>query len=256
MDSAKNRLQEMFQGRGLPLPHYQVKSSGPPNCPVVECTLTVKCADGRRLCEVAEVRGGKKKDAEKLAARKMLQALQGRGGSPPHRGPSLSPQSLAHSRPAATTQFESVSAALHLTRSPHRSPSPASPSPSGKSPVAALQERLKAVHLSPPTYTETIPVALSFKVRCQVQGGGKIPDLSTEGEGNSKRSAKEAAARNMLRKIDERGSNKLATASAPPGVEKPVTPDLVDDDVVAAKLAPKYHFWSSQGEVRCLWQIF
>ena len=259
MDDAKNRLQEIFQGRGLPLPYYHVKSSGPPNCPVVECTVTVKCADGRRLCEVAEVRG-KKKEAEKLAARKMLQTLQGRGGgtaeSPPHRGPSLSP---ANSRPAARTQLESVSAAVHPTRcSPHRSPSPASPSPSGKSPVAALQERLQAVHLSPPTYIETIPAARSFRVRCQVQGGGKIPDLSTEGEGNSKSSAKEAAARDMLRKMDKRGSNKLVTAPAPPRVAKPVTPDLpraVDDDVVASKLAslsPKYHFWSSHGEaVRC-----
>ena len=251
MDNVKGQLQELFQVRGLPLPRYSVKSSGPPHRPVVVCTVTVRGADGRQLNEQVEVQGGKKKEAEKLAARKMLQTLQGGGGGgrtpqrPPSRGHPLSPPSRP---PGATVEFDSPSVTARPARSPLRSPSPSSSG--GKSPVAALQERLQAAHLEP-TYTETRPLSSPFRFRCQVQGGGRTPGMTTEGEGNSKRSAKEAAARLMLRKMDEKRN--FATAPVPPEVAKPVTPEpRIDHSLVEAKVAslsPKYHYWSSQGEV-------
>ena len=97
MDNAKGRLQEIFQGKGLPLPRYEVKSlGGPPNSPVFLCTVTVWCSDGRQLSEQVEVKG-RKREAEKLAACKMLQTLQ--RGKSSGKTPRTSP-SRGHSSPS------------------------------------------------------------------------------------------------------------------------------------------------------------
>lgn len=238
----------MFQGKGLPLPRYEVKSlGGPPNSPVFLCTVTVWCSDGRQLSEQVEKKG-RKREAEKLAASKMLQTLQ--RGKSSGRTPRTSP-SRGHSSPSPAPNRSPNQPAPASTQSPHRSPSPSCSN--GKSPVAVLQERLQAMHFSLPTYTETREGPPLFRYRCQVQGGGRIPDLSTEGEGGSKRIAKDAAAEEMLRKMDG-----LKTPE-PPGVGRNFDqatsdpPMRVDDDVMAAKIAslsPSYNYWQSPEEVR------
>ena len=246
MDNAKGRLQEIFQGRGLPLPRYEVKSlGGPPNSPVFLCTVTVRCSDGRQLSEQVEVKG-RKKEAEKLAASKMLQTLQ--RGKSSGRTPRTSP-SRGHSSPSPAPNHFPNQPAPASTQSPHRSPSPSCSN--GKSQVTVLQERLQAMHFSLPTYTETRQGPPLFRYRCQVQGGGRIPDLSTEGEGGSKRIAKDAAAEKMLKKMD-------GLTPEPPGMGKNFEhatsdpPMSVDDDVMAAKIAslsPSYNYWKSPAEV-------
>ena len=241
MDNAKGRLQELLQGRGLPVPHYQVTSSGPPDYPVVQCTVTVSYGGGRKLSERVERRGGKKKAVEKLAAEKMLSTLKNEGDRrerSPRRHISLSPPPHVMER-----------------SSPER-PSPRS-SPSELSPVAILQERLQATRLSPPTYREDRVAIGGFRVLCRVAGGELLPDLLAEGEGRSKRTAREAAAREMLRKMDLRNS------ADPPGVgdhSEPVAPNppgVGDQELESAKLlslSPEYHYWHNLEEqvVCCL----
>lgn len=71
----KNTLQEMCQKNGRGLPKYAlVSQGGPPNNPSFEVSVTVEWRNGETLEERAEA-FGKKKEVEKMAARKMIDRL-------------------------------------------------------------------------------------------------------------------------------------------------------------------------------------
>ena len=262
MSNAKGELQEMLQQRGLALPTYRIQSTGPPHSPTVVCTVTVRCG-GRELCERVEARG-KKKEVEKLAAGKMLQRLaspqtmkedeplppsSARGRS------SVSPVTGTVS-PAAGDRRTSLSPApaTPLTYSPP--PAPCAAQGTGRSPVSVLQEQLQAKSLSPPTYKEAVvSLSSSFAVRCVVCNSRQQPVLESQGEGPSKRTAKEAAARSMLRKMESAtGVDRLPPISPLSGVASDI-PDVVDhdldDDITLAlsPYSPQYHSWQTPGEV-------
>ena len=76
MTNVKGRLQELCVVRGLPMPDYNVQTSGPSHFLTLRCTVTVQWG-GQWISEVVEKRGGKKKDVEKLAAAEMLRRLLG-----------------------------------------------------------------------------------------------------------------------------------------------------------------------------------
>lgn len=75
MDNYKNTLQEMCQKNGYGLPNYKLESDGGlPNSPCFEVSVTVEW-NGQTLVERATARG-KKKEVEKMAAKKMVERLQ------------------------------------------------------------------------------------------------------------------------------------------------------------------------------------
>lgn len=70
-DDSKSALQEWAQGRGLPLPEYNiVNREGPAHAPVFEIEVSVKG------CEPVMCSGQSKREAEKAAAEKMLQIIR------------------------------------------------------------------------------------------------------------------------------------------------------------------------------------
>ena len=76
MDNYKNTLQEMCQKNGYGLPKYKQESNGGlPNSPCFEMSVTVEW-NGQTLVERASARGKKKKEVEKMAAKKMVERLQ------------------------------------------------------------------------------------------------------------------------------------------------------------------------------------
>ena len=238
MENAKGRLQEKMQRRGLPVPSYEVNSSGPSNCPLVHCTVTVRLEGGRSLSESVECRGEKKREVEKLAAKNMLARLDEESGL--HNSHRQAP-----SRPAAA-----ATSSPGLSRAPFSSPGSGS-----RSPVAVLQEKIQAMRLSRPVYREEQLGEQRFRVCCSLLE----PALQAQGEARSKQDAKDAAARDMLRKMAERsrvgaGLHSLSVAPDPPGLgdqPEPMAADL-PDDLAAAKLAslsPQYHYWKIEGEV-------
>ena len=73
----KNFLQEMCQKNGYELPKYELESQGgTPNKPSFEVSVTVEW-NGKTLVERAVAVGKKKKDVEKIAAKKMIDRLNG-----------------------------------------------------------------------------------------------------------------------------------------------------------------------------------
>ena len=75
MDNYKNILQEMCQKNGYGLPKYNSESGGGlPNSPIFEVSVTVEW-NGQILVERAAAVGKKKKEVEKLAAKKMVERL-------------------------------------------------------------------------------------------------------------------------------------------------------------------------------------
>ena len=69
-------MQEMCQKNGYNLPKYELESQGgPPNRPSFDVRVIVEWK-GETLVERAST-VGKKKDAEKLAAKKMIERLKG-----------------------------------------------------------------------------------------------------------------------------------------------------------------------------------
>ena len=258
MNNAKGRLQEMLQQRREALPTYRVQSTGPPHSPTVVCTVTVRL-DGRELRERVETRG-RRREAEQLAAGMMLQRL----ASPQTQQEPL-PLSSVRSQSASpvTRVVPAVAGGRRTSLSPvpatllTRSPPPASctAQSEGRSPVSVLQERLQANnrrHL--PMYTEEVVRSLSssFAVRCVVCNDRRQPVLESLGEGPSKRTAKEAAARSMLMKVE----SGLSIDRLPPISDVVADiPDVVDhelEDDIALRLSPyspQYHFWHSAGEV-------
>lgn len=75
MDNYKNALQEMCQKNGYGLPKYKLESDGGmPNSPCFEVSVTVEW-NGKVLVERAAARGMKKKEVEKMAAKKMVERL-------------------------------------------------------------------------------------------------------------------------------------------------------------------------------------
>lgn len=75
MDNYKNTLQEMCQKNGYGLPKYRLESEGGfPNSPSFEVSVTVEW-NGVVLVERAEAMGVKKKEVEKMAAKKMVERL-------------------------------------------------------------------------------------------------------------------------------------------------------------------------------------
>lgn len=258
MTDPKGRLQQQLQQKGLSLPKYHSRSSGQPHCPTVACTVTVHYC-GKVLREEAEQKGGKKRDAEKLAAEKMLQRIRREDMAVPgHRDSHLLHSSrVSSSPPASLPPARHVSLAV-ATRSgslsPHRSPSPsAAPTPNGRSPVSVLQERLQGTCLSLPQYQEERLSTTAFRYRCVVCNGLQQPVLESRGEGRSKRNAKDAAAKDMLQKMDASGDvlPSVMASAAVPTMPEVLDPGLHDD--IATHLAPyspQYHFWRSPGEVR------
>ena len=264
MSNAKGRLQEIMQQRGQDLPTYRTQSTGPPHSPTVVCTVTVRYG-GQELSERVETRG-KRREAEKLAAGQMLRRL----ASPQMRQEDEPlPLSSVRSQSASpvTRSVPALAASRRTSLSPipatllTRSPPPASCTAQGeeRSPISVLQERLQANSRALPTYTEETVRSLSslFAVRCVVCNNRGQPVLESQGEGHSKRTAKEAAARNMLRKVESGMSiDRLPPISASSGLVADI-PDVVDqglDDDIALGLSPyspQYHFWHSPGEVRC-----
>ncbi len=74
---AKTALQEWAQGRGLPLPVYQLLGrSGPDHSPVFQMRVEVRTA-GK-----AEASGASKRSAEQLAATRLLDMLTGKDETP------------------------------------------------------------------------------------------------------------------------------------------------------------------------------
>lgn len=72
----KNVLQEMCQKNNYKLPKYELQSQGgTPNKPSFEVTVTVEW-NGETLVERA-TGAGKKKDVEKMAAKRMIDRLNG-----------------------------------------------------------------------------------------------------------------------------------------------------------------------------------
>ena len=72
--SSKNNLQELLQKRSCQLPKYeQLERSGPAHKPSFTCKVTVKWTDDNTYQE--EGSGTKKAEAEKEAAKKMLDKL-------------------------------------------------------------------------------------------------------------------------------------------------------------------------------------
>ena len=226
-------------------------------------------------------------------AERTLQRLRDRGGegqaSPQRRreaGPlrpaaSLRDQSQVPSTPAPARLPARLPARIQvpgdvrqnsLSPTPPRAvcaspPSRSPPSPracgnaGGRSPVSILQERLQALSLSPPTYEEKAcgRSGLSpplFKMSCVVCNSRRQPILEVEGDGPSKQSAKEAAAKSMLRKVEDslsRGTfGHLASlpARAGPAIPEVVDPGL-DEDLEAnlSPYSPHYQTWQSPGEV-------
>ena len=75
MDNYKNILQEMCQKNGYGLPTYNLESDGGlPNSPSFEVSVTVEW-NGVVLVERAAAVGKKKKEVEKMAAKKMVERL-------------------------------------------------------------------------------------------------------------------------------------------------------------------------------------
>ena len=75
MDNYKNTLQEMCQKNGYGLPKYNLESDGGlPNSPRFEVSVTVEW-NGQMLVERASAVGKKKKEVEKMAAKKMVERL-------------------------------------------------------------------------------------------------------------------------------------------------------------------------------------
>ena len=73
--SSKNELQEFLQQHGLPFPlYYQLSKSGEAHSPSFVCEVRVKWKDGQELAETGE--GRKKREAEQLAAKKMLRSIK------------------------------------------------------------------------------------------------------------------------------------------------------------------------------------
>lgn len=245
MSNSKGQLQELLQRKVLPLPTYHTTSTGPPHFPIVTCTVTVHY-DGKKLIEEVVQRGGKKKDLEKTAAAKMLQRIQqeNRTVAAHHRGghllqsPSVSP--AAHVSLAVATRSASLS--------PHRSPSP-SATPTA-SPVSVLQEKLQGMSFSPPKYEEQGSPTTAFRVRCVVYNGLQQPVLESHGEGRSKRSAKDAAARDMLQKMNVSELSPVVPTTATPAMPEVLDPGLRDDIAVnLSPYSPHFHFWQGPGEV-------
>ena len=258
MSNSKGRLQELLQHRGLPLPRYHSRSTGSSHFPTVTCTVTVHYG-GKELREEVCQRGGKKKDVEKIAAENMLQRIrQENVPVAAHRNGHLLHSSRVSSAPPVSLPPARHASLAVATRSaslsPHRSPSPsATPTPGGRSPVAVLQERVQGMCLSPPKYEERPrSSATAFRCRCVVYNGLRQPVLESQGEGRSKRSAKDAAARDMLQKMDASGNVLPSVMSAAvPDIPEVLDPGLHDD--IATHLSPyspQYHFWDSPGEVR------
>lgn len=78
MDNYKNALQEMCQKNGYGLPKYNLESDGGiPSSPRFEVSVTVEW-NGEVLVETATGVGKKKKEVEKMAAKKMVERLSGR----------------------------------------------------------------------------------------------------------------------------------------------------------------------------------
>ena len=72
----KNQLQEMCQKNGQDLPKYALLSQGgTPNNPSFDVSVTVVWR-GRELVVKASAAGKKKKDVEKMAAKKMIERLK------------------------------------------------------------------------------------------------------------------------------------------------------------------------------------
>ena len=75
MDNYKNTLQEMCQKNGYGLPKYNLESGGGmPNSPCFEVSVTVEW-NGMVLVERSAAMGKKKKEVEKMAAKKMVERL-------------------------------------------------------------------------------------------------------------------------------------------------------------------------------------
>ena len=203
--NAKGQLQEWFQREGLQAPTYAVKSWGPSNSPTFVCTVTVRLRSGEERSECVQIRGGKKKDAEHLAARKMIRNLQ--------EGPGDSGRASSnHSRSVSSPRRRP-----DVSSSP--SPPTLTPPTTGVSQVKILQERLQAEGSPLPQYTEVASRSpnMAFKVRCVLFNSRKQPVIETQGEGRNKKSAKENAALKML--------TKLRVAPDPHGVGGKTTPD-------------------------------
>ena len=273
MSNDKGALQELLQRDGLQVPTYRTRSTGPPHCPITESTVTVRYRNSVYR-ETVECRGIKKKDAEKLAAKKMLQRLQNGSRAAASTSPGESSNSdsyraangawISRRTPSPGPSLRSVHVSRSV-RSASLSPAPqlASPSPpppssyGGRSPVSVLQERLQAMNFPLPEYLEEGRSPTMFRARCVVAG-----ELSAAGDGHSKKTAKEAAARNMLREIEEGGGGVNGSRNVLREIEEErdsSSPDPMDEEMdvdITAKLAPyspQYHYWRCQfGEVFCL----
>jgi dsRNA-specific ribonuclease len=76
MDNYKNTLQEMCQKNGSGLPKYTLESDGGlPNSPMFEVSVTVEW-NGQIYVERATAVGKKRKEVEKMAAKKMVERLR------------------------------------------------------------------------------------------------------------------------------------------------------------------------------------
>lgn len=253
MSNAKGQLQEILQQKRCPLPTYRVTSSGPSHCPTLVCTATVRYG-GKEMREEVWQTGGKKKDVEKVAAEKMLRRIQQEGKTDMATPRSESSQSTRrHSvspAPSAKRVCPSVTA-RSASLSPHglaRSPSPSAPQ--DRSPVSLLQERLQGMTLSPPQYKEVRSSPSLFRVQCVVCNSRQQPVLESKGEGRSKKTAKDAAARDMLQKMNAVPLERLSPVISVTVVPEVVDPELDDDIAInLSSYSPKYHFWQCPGEV-------
>ena len=75
MDNYKSALQEMCQRNKYRIPTYELEGKGgTPNHPSFTVSVTVEW-DGEVLVEMATAVGKKKKDVEKMAAKKMIERI-------------------------------------------------------------------------------------------------------------------------------------------------------------------------------------
>lgn len=238
MNNAKGDLQVWLQKKGLRTPTYHVKSSGPPNCPTHVCTVTVRFHGGDSRSECVEKRGGKKKDAEQLAARKMIQRLQ---------------QSTAgYTSSGATPRMNgSVSSASRSVSPEVNTSRGRSPSLADINPVSRLQQYFQGTGTSLPQYIEDDHSSTaSFRTRCVLSINGRH-QLETLGDGRNKKISKEDAARKMLKKIQTTHNPLDRGTSNAPGV----VDETLDDDITAnlCQYSPQFHFWYGPGQmVFCL----
>lgn len=244
----------MLQQKGCPLPTYHVTSMGQSHCPIHVGNVTVHYG-GRELKEEVGPTGGKRRDVEKIAAEKMLRRIRQEGNAVMATPRSENSQSTRTHSISPAPSARRVCPAV-ATRSASLSPHglARSPSPPGRSPVTVLQERLQCMSLSLPKYKE-LEVSSAhpvFRVQCLVYNSRQQPVIKSQGEGRSKKTAKDAAARDMLQKMGSVSLERLPPLSATvvPDIPEVVDPDLDDDIAISlSPYSPKYHFWQCPGEV-------